>query len=127
MFYFLFLSFYSSVLPLLLCLHLSLLHRRKGFVIVKMDIKYVSAVKIMQVNIRSKLVRCKRVTDVLSQPLRKALLSSWKSVWYSRRISGYQYRPSHCCCHHVVPNRTTTPSVEKKMIHLVPSVPKCVL
>jgi hypothetical protein len=43
--------------------------------IVKMDIKYVSAIKMMEVNIRNKLVRCERVTDVPSQPLREALLS----------------------------------------------------
>jgi hypothetical protein len=46
----------------------------KPFILVRMDIKYVLAVRIMQVNIRSKLVHCKGVTDVSNQPFLKAIL-----------------------------------------------------
>lgn len=67
-------SLYSLILALSLRL-LSLFHtEEKAFMLLKLDIKYVSAPKIMLVNITSKLVRCKTVTDVPSLRLREAIL-----------------------------------------------------
>jgi hypothetical protein len=52
------------------------LHNTEGkpFMVVRMDLKYVLAVKIVQVNISSKLVHCKGVTDVSNQPFLAAIL-----------------------------------------------------
>jgi hypothetical protein len=69
-----FLSLYLLILALFLRL-LPLFHtEEKAFMLLKLDIKHVLALKIMQVNIRSKLVHCKMVTDVPNQRLREAIL-----------------------------------------------------
>lgn len=71
--------FFSELLfvnPLSLFTSIFSLHYtgRKSFILVRMDIKYILALKIMQVNIRSKLVHCNGLTDVSTHPFLWAIL-----------------------------------------------------
>lgn len=72
----LFLSLFSFVNPRSLFTPVFSVRYTEGkpFMLVRMGIKYALAVRMTQVNIRSKLVHCTRVTDVPNQPFLKAIL-----------------------------------------------------